>query len=315
MKKYIITSITVFVLLILMSASFYIVYEDEVAVVKTLGRVVAAVVEATDAEIVDANLKANGRSNITIIQEKGLHFKIPFIQTIEKYEAKYLTYSSTLETINTKDNKRIEIQMYAQYRVVDPITFKLAVGTIAKANSRMDELVYLPVIQSANSLDFVDFFSDEVMSKLLESKQAVLNQQLLKDFGIDVIDIGINRKNFPLANEQGIEDKMTLEILKESEKLKAEGDSEYIQAQAATDREKAEIVSAKVEEAAIVKADADAEAIRIYQESLSKDLEFYQFITRMEIYKQMKDTTIFVDQDNDIFSFLNGYNLDTAPAQ
>lgn len=309
MKKTIIPIIAVILCLILVNTCFYIVYEDETAVVKTLGKVVAVVTDSTDAEFVSKNIRENGLENVKSIQEKGLHFKIPFIQSVEKFTSKYLTYKSNSETINAKDGSRIDIQMYAQFKILDPVTFKQAVGTKENAHRRMDELVYSVVIQSANSLNFNDFFFQNTLEDLLKSKQAVLNEKLTKDYGLFISDIGINRKSFPLANVSGIEEKMTLQIQKESEKLIAEGDSEYIQAQASADRKKAEVVSAALEQAAIIKAEADAGAIKIYQESLKKDLDFYQFTMRMQIYKELKGSTIFLDRDNDIFKLLNGYDL------
>ncbi len=307
MKKMIILAIVIVVLLVGVNSCFYIVYEDETAVVKTFSKVVSVVTNAQDAEFVKQNLIKNEIANVKSINEKGLHFKIPFIQSVEKFTSKYLTYQSNSETINAKDSRRIDIQMYAQYKIIDPVTFKLAVGTTENASRRMDELIYRIVIQSANSLEFNDFFYQNTLEDLLESKQVLLNEQLSKEYGLYISDIGIDRKSFPLANVSGIEEKMTLQIQKESEKLTAEGDSEYIQAQAIADREKAEVVSAAVEQAAIIKANADAEAIKIYQDSLNKDLDFYQFTMRMQIYKEMKGSTIFIDRDNDIFKMLNGY--------
>lgn len=306
MKKIIIVAILALVAIIGLGSSVYIVNEDEVATIKSLGKIVGVVVEARDAEIVKKNLEANGM-NVEVKSEKGLHFKIPFIQTVDKFTAKYLTYISNQETINTRDSRRIEIQMYAQYRIMDPVTFQLALGSKAQANKQMDDSVYPLVIQSVNNLDFNEFFYQNTLEDILTSRQSIVNETLLEDYGLYISDIGINRKKFPLANVQSIEEKMTMQIQKESEKLTAEGDSEYVQKQAMADREKAEIVSTAVEEAAVIKAAADAEAMRIYQESLNKDLAFYEFITRMEIYKEMNGKTIFIDKNNDIFELLNGY--------
>lgn len=293
--------------IIVLSNSFYIVKEDEVAVVKNLGKKIAVVIDAQDETVVKHNIERNEYKGITVYTEKGLHSKIPFIQTVQIYSAKYLTYISNTELINTKDERRIEIQMYAQYRVIDPIVFDDAVGTRREANKRMDEYVYKTVINSANTLKFNEFFYQNTLEDLLKTKQDTLNEQLTSKYGLYVSDIGINHKSFPETNVANIEEKMAKEIEKESEKLIAEGDSEYLQAQAMTERQRTEIVSAAVETAAVVKAEADAEAIRIYQESLQKDLAFYQFITRMEIYKNIKETTVFLDGDNAIFNLLDGY--------
>jgi len=316
MKKY--TGITLgvitFIALIVLSNSMYIVYEDEVAVVKAFGKMVSVVVSPLDEPIVANNLELDNNKDIKIITEKGLHFKIPFINSVEKYTAKYLTYTSEQPLINTKDERRIVIQMYAQFRIIDPVVYKKAVGSISKANKTMDDRVYKTVINSANTLEFNEFFYQNTLEDLLFSKQEDLNAQLVEKYGLYVSDIGINRKSFPESNITNIEEKMAKEIEKDSEKLIAEGDSEYIQAQAVTDRQRTEIVSKAVEEAAIIKAAADAEAIKIYQESLQKDLSFYQFITRMEIYKNVKDTTIFLDGDNAIFDLLDGYEVEQEPA-
>jgi membrane protease subunit HflC len=100
---------------------------------------------------------------------------------------------------------------------------------------------------------------------------------------------------------------MSKQIEKESEKLIAEGDSAYQKAKATTDRQRKELIASAIEKAAITKAEADAEAIKIYQQSLNKDLEFYKFIQRMNIYKNLKDTTIFLDKNNDLLEYINGY--------
>lgn len=307
MKKSIIAFVIIVLGLIALGSSIYIVNEDEVAVVSTLGKIVEVVINEQDLDLVKSNLVDNNREHIKIIDTKGLHFKIPFIQSINKYTSKYLTYKSREEIINTKDDKRIEIAMYAQYRIIDPVTFKLAVGQKSEAHNRMDEMIYKVVIQSANALSFDEFFDQFILEDLLAEKQIVLNEELKREYGIYITDIGINRKNFPDFNIESIEKKMTQQIEKESDKLISEGDSEYNQAKAATDRERSEKVAQAIEFAATVKAEADAEAIRIYQNSLEKDLPFYQFIKRMEIYKNMKDTTIFVDSENAIFELLNGY--------
>lgn len=307
MKKKIIIVFLVIALLGIVNSGYYIVREDEVAVLQTFGKITAVVVDAEDVEKVEKNLESSNY-DVQISRQKGLHFKIPFIQKVQRYTGKYLTYLSDEELINTNDGRRIQIQTYAQYRVADPVTFTVAVqGDVRTANKRMDEYVYKTVINTANQLGFNEFFYKETLENLLNEKLEILNETLIADFGIFVSDIGINRKTFPEKNIVTIEEKMSKEIEKESQKLTAEGDSEYLQAKAQTDRQQAEIVSKAVEEAAKIKAEADAEALRIYQSSLKKDLEFYRFIKRMEIYRNMKETTIFLDGDSDLFKYLEGY--------
>lgn len=306
-SKNIVLGVLVVILLGLLSNSVYIIYEDEVGVIKTFGAIEKVIINQEDTDKVKENLQNNNMANVTVDNNKGLHFKIPIIQKVEKYDAKYLTYNSTKETVNTKDKRKLDIQMYAQYRIADPAKFSVSLYSKARANTIMDDRVYPVVIQSANTLVFDEFFLEDKIDSLIDSKLEVLNNQLLAEFGIYVTDIGINRKTFPLSNIDSIENKMTTQIESESQKLLAEGDSAYNKAKAVTDRQRKELIAAAVEEAAIIRANADAESLKIYQESLRKDLEFYQFIQRMDIYKKLSDTTIFLDKDNDLLEYINGY--------
>lgn len=308
MVKKIIGVVLLLGILLMLSGGLYIVYEDEVAVVSQLGKITKIIIDNKDKEVVYKSIADDeDMKHIQIVDKKGLHFKIPFMQTVNKYDAKYLTYQSNQARINTKDEKKLDIEMYAQFRIINPAKFQKVVKTKVAANSIMDDIVYGEVIKASNQLEFNEFFYGDVFEELLASKQAVLNDDLVNEYGIYIAGSGINRKSFPKENVGSIEKKMTSQIEKESQKLIAEGDAAYNQSTAKTDREKAEIVAAAIEESAKIKAGADAEAIRIYQDSLSKDLEFYQFIKRMEIYRNMKNTTIFVDDDNAIFDMVDGY--------
>ncbi len=158
----------------------------------------------------------------------------------------------------------------------------------------------------------MSFFDQGILEDLLDDKLDLLNDSMGSGFGIFVSDMSINRKTFPIDNIATIEEKMTKEIEKESAQSIAEGDSEYNQMVAQVDAEKAQVIANAVEEAAIIKADADAEAIRTYQAALEVDLEFYQFIQRMDIYKEIRGSRIFLDKDNSIFSYLNDVTFERA---
>ena len=99
----------------------------------------------------------------------------------------------------------------------------MAIGRMVDSGSVMDDRVYPAVIQTANTLAFDEFFDKIKVTAALDSKREELNQDLVSQFGLYIVDIGIYRKNFPQANIASIEEKMTQEIQKESEKLRAEG--------------------------------------------------------------------------------------------
>ena len=307
MKKIITGIVLVFILIPIIISSIYIIREDEVGVIQSFGKIKSIVINKDDYDMVKTNLEINQMDNIEIIDTKGIHIKIPFIQTVKKYSSKYLTYKSKYETIETSDRRKIDVQLFAQYRIVDPAKFLQGVNLKSQANTKLDLSVYPAIIQSANTLVFDDFFQKDIINGLLGAKKVELNKQLMKNFGLNAVDIGINRKNFPITNIQSIEEKMTKEIEKESQKLIAEGDSAYKKAEAETDRIRKEMVSVAKEAAAIIKAGADAESIRIYQKALQKDIEFYKFTKRMETYRNIDGSTIYLGSDNDFLKYINGY--------
>lgn len=294
--------------LFLCANSIYIVEPDEVATIQRLGEIKTAVIREGKRDLIADSLKQyESLEQVNLISDRGLLFKLPFIDKVEKYSAKYLTYTSTKETINTSDKRKLDIQMYAQYRIENPAIYKMKVGSLSKLNQLMDDNVYPVVIQSANKLTFDQFFDDTIMSDMMEERRKELNKTLVVQYGIEVADIGIYRKNFPQSNIASIEDKMSKEIQKESERLRAEGDAYYTKSSSETNRKEKEILAKAVEESAVIRAEAERQALEIYQNSLTKDLEFYRFIQRMNAYKDMEGKTIFIDQDNAFLKYLDGY--------
>lgn len=303
-KQIMIAGAIALLFVILLGNSAYVVREDEVATVNRMGRVDRVAISPLDRELVEAGFSARALS-VDVKTSKGLSFKMPFVETVDKFSAKYHTYHSESATINTFDSRRIDLSIFAQYRVVNPALFHMTIGRMEDSGSVMDDRVYPAVIQTANTLAFNEFFDKTKVTDALDSKREELNNDLVTQFGLYIVDIGIYRKNFPQANIASIEEKMTQEIQKESEKLMAQGDSLLIQSKAETDRIKEETVAEAVEEAAVIRAEADAEAARIFEEALRMDVEFYRFIQRMETYKDLKDTTVFLDGNNDFISYIN----------
>ena len=305
MKKIIIGVLAVLALLGFITIP-YTVAEDEVALVKRWGKVQQVIVNAQDIDKVKDTLKSKGY-NLAVSSHKGLNFKIPLADTITKYSAKYLTYTSMKETVNTSDRKKIDIMMYSQYRIVNPVLVNMRNYGMGDLNKLLDDRVYPVVIQTANTLRFDEFFDKDRTEEVLGTRTEALSKELLNDYGVEVADIAMHRRNFPSANIQSIKNKMIEEIRKDSEKLKAEGQSQYDKDVSEAERQKKEIIAKAIEDAANIKAAADKQAIQIYEESLKKDIEFYRFIQRTNTYKEMKDTTIFVDKNNDFMDYINGY--------
>lgn len=301
-----------FVLLVLigiLGKSIYMVGPGELAIVSRFGEIKGVVVKPEYAHLTSESIQSyDSLKNITVQSRRGCFFKVPFIDKVELLSSKALTYTSLQETISTLDKRKLDIQMFAQYRVANPAIYKMKIGSGAKLDQLLDDQVYPVVIQSANRLTFNEFFDQAIINSMLEQRTEELNKTLLTQYGIQIIDIGMHRKKFPSSTEDSIAEKMTKEIQKESERLIAEGDAHYTKVTSETRRVESEIIAKAKEESASIKADAEKEALMIYENSLKKDVEFYKFIQRMDSYKALKDKTIFMDKNNDFLEYINGYN-------
>lgn len=297
------------VFIFLFFQSFYTVGQGELAVISRFGEIKKVIVKPEYKDLTVESIKSyESLKNVVVESKRGYFFKVPFIDKVEQVSGKALTYTSLQETISTLDKRKLDIQMFAQYRVANPAIYKMKIGSEAKLDQLLDDQVYPVVIQSANRLTFNQFFDQEIINKMLEDRTTELNKTLLSQYGIQIIDIGMHRKKFPTSTEESIAEKMTKEIQKESERLIAEGDAHYTKVTSETRRKESEILAKAKEESANIKANAEKEALIIYEQSLKKDVEFYRFIQRMDSYKTMTDKTIFIDKENEFFKYINGYN-------
>ncbi len=305
--KLIAVGIIVIALVVLLANSFYIVREDEVATVRELGEVKRIVVDATN---VDAQLQNDLDSrfkDVVIDTNKGLKFKMPFITTVEKDTSKLLTYVSSMAKINTKDKIKYEISMYAQWQITHPGIFRSSLGTISRANSKIDEIAYAVVIDRINRLSNNDFLYDKIaLDTVLDEAMTELNKNLASQ-GIRLNDIDVFRTILPVSNIESTYKKMVAEREAIAQQIRSEGLELYQNTVADTDRSVAEIKAEAIESSEKIKGEADATALEIYADGFSKDPEFYEFWRTMKSYESTIDeeTILYIDKNNQYLEFFS----------
>lgn len=305
--KLIAVGIIVIALVVVLSNSFYIVREDEVATVRELGEVKRIVVDATN---VDAQLQNDLDSrfkDVVIDTNKGLKFKMPFITTVEKDTSKLLTYVSSMAKINTKDKIKYEISMYAQWQITHPGIFRSSLGTISRANSKIDEIAYAVVIDRINRLSNNDFLYDKIaLDTVLDEAMTELNKNLASQ-GIRLNDIDVFRTILPVSNIESTYKKMVAEREAIAQQIRSEGLELYQNTVADTDRSVAEIKAEAIESSEKIKGEADATALEIYADGFSKDPEFYEFWRTMKSYETTIDeeTILYIDKNNQYLEFFS----------
>jgi len=297
------------ILLLLVSANsfIYTVAEDEVAVVSILGDIQKVIVDKDNEIAIEQNKIDSRFSEVEIIQDKGLFFKIPYITTVNKMSSKLITYISNSANIVTQDKIKYQVALYAQWEISHPGLFKTSLGTINQANAIIDEVVYAVIIEKINSLRSDTFLTDkDTVIAELDKSQEELNIQLAEK-GIVLRDIEIYQTILPDANIKSTHQKMIAERQAVAQKTRSEGKELYRTTVAETDREVKEIESSAIEEAEGIKGSADAEALEIYANAYSKDPGFYEFYQTLESYKESFDenTTIFLDKNNPYLKYFN----------
>ncbi|KOY81201.1 protease modulator HflC [Lysinibacillus macroides] len=291
LKKYFSLAITitaVFALAIILLSNIYIVKESEYAVVRQFGEVVK------------------------FEREPGLNMKIPFIQSVTKLPKNQMTYEISEEEINTKDKKRIIIDNYAVWRITDPKLLISNAGTIEKVESRMEEFIYSVIRSELGRINYTEIINDEDSSRGSINDQVTkrVNELLSNDhYGIEVVDVRIRRIDLPTENEQSVFMNMISDRESIAQKYLSEGDAAKRRIEAQTDQQVQEMLATASKEAALIQAEGEAEAAKIYNQSFSQDPEFYSLYRTLESYKKTvgEDTVIILPATSPYANILSGY--------
>jgi modulator of FtsH protease HflC len=280
--------IAVIAVLLLVLLNVFIVKEGEYRVVRQFGEVVR------------------------IEEEPGLNYKIPFIQTVSTLPKYQMTYDVSEAEINTKDKKRMLIDNYAVWRIEDPIKMISNARNVINAETRMEEFIYSVVRAELGKLNYAEVINDE------KSARGSLNDRVTErvndlldngDYGITVTDIRMKRTDLPEANENSVYTRMISEREKTAQEYLSKGDAQKQRIMADTDREVTELLAKAKADANVIRAEGESAAAKIYNESFSKDPEFYQLFRTLESYKKTVDgeTVLVLPSDSPYAKLLQGY--------
>lgn len=291
-KKLFSVIIGIAVIGLILSQSLYTVYETQTAIVLQLGE--------------------PKQDNVG----PGLHFKLPFIQNVIKFDARVLTYDSKPAEALTKDKKTIVIDNYARWRIVRPLDFYKAMRSVPVAQSRLVDIVYaqLRVVVGQYDLDQVvnapspekleeekisggsaadDQFVDTASAagrtggrlQVMDEVIRLANQESMK-YGIEIVDVRIKRIDLPAENQRAIFERMQAERKRQAQQYRSEGTKEAMYIRSSAQREAQVMLANAQREAEIMRGQADAQAMDIFTNALKQSPEFYEFSRSLEAYKK-----------------------------
>ncbi len=305
------------VLLIVLLNSVYVVGENEQAVLSRFGVIQEVVLSPTN-DFTDQNPELMNAEdtrlqNVTIVKDKGLRFKLPFVTSVQIYDGRLNTFTSNAEPVNTADKKQYYVTIFGQWQIANPALFSITQQNMFKVEQYLDNLVFPVIVQNINNLNASDFVNNkDMLNQTLDQALETINDTV-KESGIRFKDIQVNRTLLPDANMQSTYERMIANRAKVAQQLRSEGEEEYNKAVAAADRDARVLTSDAVRDAERIKGEGDAEALAIYADAYSVDPEFYSYWRSLQALENAlkENTTLVLDEDNPLWADLLRYVSET----
>jgi membrane protease subunit HflC len=241
---------------------------------------------------------------IGVVNEPGLKFKLPLLDTAIFYDRRLLTMEPSVEQVILGDQKRIEVQTYTRFRIADPLRFYTAVRTVELAEPQLAQLVSSSLRRELGQVALPSLLSEK-RSHIVEIVQKEVADKA-RDVGIDVVEVRFHRADLPLETSQAIYDRMTSERQREAKELRAQGFEWAQEIQAKADRERTVILSEAQRQANITHGAADAEANQILSSAFGKDPQFYKLYRSLQTYRKAlanSGPTIVLSPDTDFLRY------------
>ena len=237
----------------------------------------------------------------------GLHFKLPIIQTVKKYDSRIQTLDEEPDRILTVESKYLLVDSFIKYRIVDVLTFyKANNGSFNSLNSLLgqrSEFVLKNNFGKRTVKEVVSGERDELMSIMLSS----LNDSVI-DLGVEIIDFRVKRIDLPSNLSNSVYERMRTERQRLAEELRSEGKEIAREITAEADKEKTVILAEATRTSEILRGEGESKAIEIYANAFEQDSDFYSFYRSMQAYGNVlgeDGTTMILSPDSEFLEFFN----------
>lgn len=237
--------------------------------------------------------------------EPGLHFKVPFINTVRKFDRRILTLDNRPEEFLTAEKKNVIVDFFVKWRISDVTSFYRATGG---GQEVVAEQRLLEIMKDGLRAEFARRTVQEVVSaERAEIMRIMANasREAAREFGITVVDVRVKRIDLPDEVSNSVYERMTQERARIAAQLRAEGAEAAERIRAEADRERTVILANAYRDAEIIRGQGDARAAEIYAEAYNRDPQFYAFHRSLEAYRRaMGEQDVFViDPDSEFFRF------------
>jgi modulator of FtsH protease HflC len=240
---------------------------------------------------------------INIVREPGLYFKLPFVDGVVRIDKRILALDLPEQEVIASDQKRLRVDAFARYRVVDPLLFYQSLSTIERANEQLATFMNSGLRRVLGESTFQNVVRDQ-RAQLMTRIRDQVNAQA-KGLGISVVDVRIRRADLPEANSQAIFQRMQTERAREAAEIRAEGAEAAQRIRAKADRDVVVVLAEANREAERIRGEGDGQRNNIFAQAYGQDQNFFAFYRSMQAYEQGLggDTRFILSPDSEFFRY------------
>ena len=241
---------------------------------------------------------------VRLVKEPGLKVKIPFIQKVVFYDTRLLNLDPPAQEFVLNDKKRLDVDSFTRYRIVDPLKFYQTVRYESQAESKLKEIVNSSVRKILGRITL-----QELLSKQRTQIMSDISEAVKKDaaqIGVSVADVRIRRADLPIEVLQAINARMKTERERDAKEFRAQGQQQAQQIRAKADKERTIILAEAAKQSQIIRGNGDKQAIAIWNNASGQDPQFYAFYRSLEAYRNSLangDTALILAPDSEFFEF------------
>ena len=249
-----------------------------------------------------------------IITEAGLKFKLPFIQNVVFIDKRILNLDNAPEEVIAADQKRLIVDAFARFQIIDPLKFYISVGNERVARSRLSTIINSRIRGVLGTQELSTLLSKE-RAKQMAIIQNDVNEEA-KSFGIKIVDVRIKRADLPQANSEAIYKRMQTERQREAKEFRAEGAEIAAKITSTADKDVTVLLANANKQSQIFKGEGDGQRNKIFADAYGKDPEFFGFYRAMQAYETALiggDTSLILSPDSDFFKFFGKAGITKKP--
>lgn len=243
---------------------------------------------------------------IRVIKTPGIKFKMPFLQNAVIFDKRIIDLGISEQEVIASDQKRLIINAFAKYQIIDPLKFYTTVATQQGLANKLSGIIDSSLRQVIGEASLIELLTENRTDIMADIKEAVSKSSEI--FGIKIVDVRIMRADLPQENSDAIFARMQTEREKEAREIRAKGAEEADRIRAEADKQRTIILAEAKKTADLTRGEGDATSIKIYADSYGKDPEFAEFYRSMSAYREsLKNdkTKMVISPDNEFFRYMN----------